>query len=123
MSYLTARKRASGLGSAKSGTEHYWSQTISAVALLFLVPSFIFTFGSVLGSSYEEVVAYYSRPYPAIIALLTLTVGWLHFKNGAQVMLEDYVRGMPLKIAVIVLNCISYAALAAGALGILRIAL
>ena len=49
MSYLTDRKRATGLGSAKSGAAHHWSMTISSVALLVLIPLFVFTFGSALG--------------------------------------------------------------------------
>ena len=123
MSYTTARKRAVGLGSAKSGTEHYWKTIQSSVGLLVLVPLFIFTFGPILGSSYDEVIAYYSRPFPAIVAALTIAVGWLHFKNGAQVLLEDYVRGMTLKVSLIVLNCISYAAMVAGLYALVRLAL
>ena len=61
MRYLTDRKRAEGMGSAKSGTAHHWSMTVSSVALLVLIPLFVFTFGSALGSSYEEVQAYYAR--------------------------------------------------------------
>ena len=45
MRYLTDRKRAIGLGSAKSGTAHFWAMKVSSVALLILVPLFIFTFG------------------------------------------------------------------------------
>ena len=82
MAFLTDRKRAEGLGSAKSGTEHFWSMTVSSVALLILVPLFIFTFGAVLGEPYEAVVAYYARPFPALIAGLTLIVGFHHFKGG-----------------------------------------
>ena len=72
MAYLTDRKRATGLGSAKSGTEHFWAMKVSSVALLILIPLFVFTFGAALGGTYEEVVAYYSRPGPAIIAALTI---------------------------------------------------
>lgn len=123
MSYVTDRKRAEGLGSAKRGTQHYWAMIQTSVGLLVLVPLFIFTFGPMLGASHAEVVAYYSRPLPAIIAALTLAVGWLHFKNGAQTMLEDYSRGMSLKVALIALSCISYAALAAGLFALVRLAL
>ena len=62
MRYLTDRKRAVGLGSAKSGTEHHWSMTLSSAALLVLIPLFVFTFGSALGGSYDEILAYYARP-------------------------------------------------------------
>ena len=33
MAYLTDRKRAAGLGSAKNGTEHFWNMTVSSYAL------------------------------------------------------------------------------------------
>jgi succinate dehydrogenase / fumarate reductase membrane anchor subunit len=93
MRYLTDRKRATGMGSAKSGTAHFWAMKVSSVALLILVPLFVFTFGAILGAPYEEVVAYYSRPFPAIVAALTLIVGLEHFQSGAQVLIEDYVHG------------------------------
>ena len=75
MAFLTDRKRAAGLGSAKTGTAHFWSMKVSSVALLILMPLFVFTFGCALGGSYEEVLSYYSKPFPAIVAALTLAVG------------------------------------------------
>lgn len=123
MAFLTDRKRAAGLGSSKTGTEHFWNMTVSSVALLILVPIFVFMVGSMLGAPHEEVVAYFSRPFPAIIAALTFVVGFQHFKNGAQVMLEDYVPGMPLKISIILLNCISYFLMAAALFALVRLAL
>lgn len=51
MAYLTDRKRAMGMGSAKSGTAHFWAMKVSSVALLILIPLFVFTFGSALGLS------------------------------------------------------------------------
>jgi len=78
MAFLTDRKRASGMGSAKTGTEHHWQMMVTSVALLILTPLFIFTFGSILGASYEEVIAYYQRPFPAVVAILTLLVGFFH---------------------------------------------
>lgn len=123
MDYLTDRKRAVGLGSAKSGTEHFWNMQVSAVALAILVPLFIFTFGCILGSSYEEVTAYYSRPFPAIVAGLTLVVGFTHFKNGAQVMIEDYAHGMTRKTLIIGTICLSYACMATGLFALIKLAL
>ena len=71
MAYLTDRKRAAGLGAAKTGTEHHWSMMVSSVALLLLVPLFVFTVGPVIGSSHGEMVAYFAKPFPAIVAALT----------------------------------------------------
>jgi len=123
MRILTARKRAEGLGSAKSGTEHHWHMIISSAGLIVLVPLFIFTFGQALGRPYEEVVAYYQRPFPALVAALTILVGFLHFKNGVQTMIEDYVHGTRQKVLIIAMICLSYAAAATGLFAITRLAL
>jgi succinate dehydrogenase / fumarate reductase membrane anchor subunit len=123
MAFLTDRKRAVGMGSAKTGTEHHWQMMVSSVALLFLVPLFIFTFGSILGSSYEEVLAYYQRPFPAVVAALTLLVGFHHFRGGVQTLIEDYVHGFARKALIIGMICLSYAAAAFAIFAIVRIAL
>ncbi|MCA0271458.1 MAG: succinate dehydrogenase, hydrophobic membrane anchor protein [Proteobacteria bacterium] len=123
MRYLTDRKRATGLGSAKSGTEHFWHMQISAVALAILIPLFIFTFGRILGAPYEDVVAYYGRPFPAIVAGLTLVVGMTHFKNGAQVMIEDYAHGFTRKVLIVGTIFLSYAVMATGLFALIRLAL
>ena len=123
MAYMTDRKRAVGLGSAKSGTEHFWSQTKSSVALLILVPLFVFTFGPMLGQPHDAVVAYFARPFPAILAALTIAVGFMHFKNGVQVLIEDYSDGLTRKVLIIAMTCLSYAAAATGLYAIARLAL
>ena len=122
MRYLTDRKRAIGMGAAKSGTEHHWSMQVSSVALLILVPLFIFTFGAALGGSYEDLTAYYARPFPAIVAALTIWVGMMHFKSGAQIMLEDYVHGFKGRLAIILMTCLSYAVAVTGVYALVRLA-
>lgn len=123
MAFLTDRKQAEGLGSAKGGVEHHWHMTISAIALLVLVPLFIFTFGPMLGQPHDTVIAYFSRPFPALIAALTLVVGFLHFKNGVQIAIEDYTGGLTRKGLIILMICLSYGAAASGLFAIARIAL
>ncbi|KIC16403.1 succinate dehydrogenase, hydrophobic membrane anchor protein [Leisingera sp. ANG-DT] len=123
MRYLTDRKRAVGMGAAKSGTEHHWSMQVSSIALLILVPLFVFTFGSALGGTYGEITAYYSRPFPAIVAALTMWVGMMHFKSGAQTMIEDYVHGVKGRLTIILVNCLSYAVAATSAYALIRLAL
>ena len=122
MSYLTDRKRATGMGSAKTGTGHHWGMTVSACLLLVLVPMFIFTFGPMLGESRATVVTYYSNPFPAIIAALTIIIGMLHFKNGVQIMIEDYVHGLARKILIIVMIGVSYGIMAVGLYALAEIA-
>jgi succinate dehydrogenase / fumarate reductase membrane anchor subunit len=123
MRYLTDRKRATGLGSAKTGTEHHWAMMVSSVALVGLIPLFIFTFGYALGRPYDEVLAYYSRPLPALIAALTFFVGFLHFRGGVQALIEDYVHGFARKASLIGMTCLSYALMATALFAVARLAL
>ena len=123
MRYLTDRKRATGMGSAKSGTAHFWAMKVSSVALLILIPLFVFTFGTIVGEDYATVTAYFAHPFPALIAALTLIVGFEHFQSGAQVLIEDYVHGLAQKITIILIKCISYGLMALGLFAIAKLAL
>ena len=123
MAFLTDRKRATGLGSAKAGTEHFWAMTVSSVALLFLVPLFVFTIGSVIGEDLATVQAHFARPWVAILTGLTLTIGLLHFKNGARTFVEDYTQGLLRKLIIIDVTLLSYAAIACGLFALIRLAL
>ena len=123
MRYLTDRKRAIGMGSAKSGTAHFWAMKVSSVALLILIPLFVFTFGTIVGEDYATVTAYFAHPFPALIAALTLIVGFEHFQSGAQVLIEDYVHGLVQKITIILIKCISYGLMAMGLFAIAKLAL
>ncbi|MGV6813083.1 MAG: succinate dehydrogenase, hydrophobic membrane anchor protein [Brevirhabdus sp.] len=123
MRYLTDRKRATGMGSARTGTEHHWSMTVSSYGLLILVPLFVFTFGPMLGQPHDVVTEYYSRPFPAIVAGLTIFVGFMHFKNGVRVLIEDYVHGYMREFLIIAMTGLSWAAVATGLFALVRLAL
>lgn len=123
MKFITDRKRANGNGSAKSGTDHFWAMKASSVALLILVPIFVFTFGSVIGEPYEVVLEYYKNPLPALVTALTIIVGLEHFQSGAQVLIEDYVHGTKQKISIILIKCFSYGLMAAGILAVAKLAI
>ncbi|MBQ1202560.1 MAG: succinate dehydrogenase, partial [Loktanella sp.] len=83
----------------------------------------VFTFGVILGAPYEEVIAYYQRPFPAVVAILTALVGFFHFRLGVQTLIEDYVHGLARKAAIIGMICLSYAAAGFAVFAIIRIAL
>ena len=123
MSYLTDLKRASGHGSAREGTRRHWNTTKSAVALLILTPFFIFSVGPMLGQPHAEVVAHFARPFPAIVAALMIVVGFMHFKNGMQMVIEDYAHGTAREYTIILTTCLSYGAAAVGLFAIAKIAL
>jgi succinate dehydrogenase / fumarate reductase membrane anchor subunit len=123
MAYVTDRKRVTGLGAAKSGTHHFWTMTVTAVALFVLTPFFLGVIGPLLGASHEEVIASLSRPVPAAIVAAYLVVGMHHFKLGVTVLIEDYVRGLARKIWIIAMTIVSYGIAAAGLVALAQIAL
>lgn len=123
MRYLTARKRAEGKGASGTGTEHHWAMTVSAVGLAFLVPVWLYIFGSALGGTRAEVVATFARPFPAIVTALILVVGMRHFAMGATMMIEDYARGSTRKLLIIFATALAWVIAATGLFALARIAL
>jgi succinate dehydrogenase / fumarate reductase membrane anchor subunit len=123
MQYLTDRKRAQGLGAGRSGTHHHWQMMISSILLVPLVPLFIFTFGYGLGGSHAEVLAYFARPFPAIVMALSLVVITLHLLREANAAIEDYMHGVAEKLALIIVAAFSYTLIAAGLLALVKLAL
>lgn len=101
MRYITPLKAAEGLGSAHSGTAHHWAMTVSACALILLTPAFLLVVGSAIGLPREGIIAYFGRPYPAIITAMFVIVGMIHFMKGTRIMIDDYVQGTARKGAVI----------------------
>lgn len=123
MRYLTARKRAEGQGTAHHGAAHHWAMTLTSVGLAFLVPGWLYIFGSALGGTRAEVVATFAQPFPAILTALLLVVGMRHFAMGATVMLEDYTRGTTRKMLVIGAVSLAWVVAATGLFALVRIAL
>jgi len=123
MRYLTDRKRAVGKGASGTGTHHHWAMQVSSVALAFLLPAWLYIFGSTLGAGRAEVLATFARPFPAVVTALLLVVGMRHFAMGATMMIEDYARGTWRKALVMVAISISYAVAATGLYALVRIAL
>jgi succinate dehydrogenase / fumarate reductase, membrane anchor subunit len=123
MPLLTDRKRAEGMGSARAGTHHHWQMTLTSAALVLLVPLFIFTFGRALGMGHDDALAYYARPFPAIVGALTILVGMVHFRGGVQVLIEDYVHGDLRKLTLLGAIGLAYTLAAVGLFAIARIAL
>ena len=74
MRYLTDRKRAERKGASGTGTEHHWYMSVSAVALAFLIPTFLYVFGHALGQDHATVKATFGHPFVAILTGLVLFV-------------------------------------------------
>ncbi len=123
MRYLTDRKRAEGRGAAHTGTGHHWYMQVSAVGLALMVPTFLYIFGSALGSGHAEVLAIFSRPIPAIVTGLVLVIGLQHFRKGATTVIEDYTRKSTRKVLIMSVIVLSYGLTATGLFALAKIAL
>lgn len=100
----TPLARVNGLGAAKDGTNHFWMQRVTAVALIPLCIWFVASIVSLVGASYETVADWLSAPLPALLMILFLGTGFYHLKLGMQVVIEDYVHTEWVKIACLLLN-------------------
>ncbi len=116
--------RVRGLGSARSGTEHFFVQRLTALANLILTVAFIIIVISLAGASYAETRAMLGNPFVAVIILLTLLSVSIHMRIGMQVVIEDYVHAEGLKVLLIIANTFFTTAIAlAGAFAVLKISL
>ena len=123
MRYLTARKRAEGLGAAGSGTEHHWYMKLSGVGLALIIPVFLVAFGRALGGSRAEVIDAFANPFMAILTGLVIFFGLRHFAAGAQTMIEDYAHGGTRRALIIFVTILSYGLIATGLFALAKIAL
>ena len=99
----TPLSRARGLGSAKQGVHHWWAQRITAVALIPLVTWFAISLIMLSGADYAVVRAWIGSPVVMVLLTLTIVIGLHHGQLGMQVVIEDYVHGEGMKLALIVL--------------------
>ncbi|MEM6306257.1 MAG: succinate dehydrogenase, hydrophobic membrane anchor protein [Pseudomonadota bacterium] len=121
--FRTDRKRAQGLGAGRQGTHHHWQMMVTSMLLVVLVPAFVITFAIGLGGTYDEVIAYYSKPIPAIITMLSLAVILFHLMNEAVEAIEDYVHGLAGKLSLVAVSAFAYTLIAAGVFAVAKIAL
>jgi succinate dehydrogenase / fumarate reductase membrane anchor subunit len=84
---------ARGLGSAKTGTEHWWLQRVTAIANIPLVIFLIIFVLAHLGAERATLMQSVKHPLIAIaLAMSFLSILW-HMRLGMQVVIEDYVHG------------------------------
>lgn len=94
---------ARGLGSAKSGTHHWWMQRLTAVALVPLSVWFVVVLIDMATADHATVVAWLSSAPTAILGCALIVAIFYHGVLGLQVIVEDYVHTEWLKLASIVL--------------------
>jgi succinate dehydrogenase / fumarate reductase membrane anchor subunit len=104
--------RVRGLGSARSGTTHFWQQRLTSVSGLVLTVAFLFIVGSLIGRNHAAVVQILGSPVIAITMLLFILNSVYHMWLGMQVVIEDYVHDDVPKLITLMANtffCIAVA--------------
>ena len=98
MDYRTPLAKAQGLGSAKSGTSHWWMQRVTALALIFLSFWLILFIEQLFHASYSEIKQWLVKPVNFTLLIAWAFVGFYHAALGLQVVIEDYLNPEWLKI-------------------------
>jgi succinate dehydrogenase / fumarate reductase, membrane anchor subunit len=108
-----------GLGSARSGTGHFWLQRVTAVANVFLALSFVGIVITLTGKSHAQAMEFLSHPIVALLMLLFVLSGLVHMRLGMQTIIEDYVHGEAAKVVAVMGN--TFFAIAVGVAAIFAI--
>lgn len=124
MSLRSPLSRVLGSGSAKEGTDHWWMQRVTAVALLILGAWFLISLAGLESYSRGDLYRWIGAPMNAVMLLLaSITLAW-HSLLGVQVIVEDYIHGPALKILALLSNKFVHVFLCVAAvLAVLKVAL
>ena len=124
MSMRNPLAQARGLGSAKQGVQHWYLQRATALLLIVLTGWLLYALVALSGADHEAAVDFLASPGNAAAAVLLAISGIYHAILGLQVVIEDYVHGPVLELALqFAVRALGYTGLAVSVICILRIAL
>jgi len=102
--FVTPTKTTRGLGASKSGTSHHIRQRVSALALIVLVPWFLFSVMKAALGGYADALAWVSAHLNATLLVLTAGAAFYHMRLGMQAVIEDYIGKPGMRAALQILN-------------------
>ncbi|MCE2516884.1 MAG: succinate dehydrogenase, hydrophobic membrane anchor protein [Alphaproteobacteria bacterium] len=101
-SMQTPLGRVRGLGSARKGVGHWWTQRLTAMGMIPLVIYLIIGLLTNIGADHAAAMAWLGSPFNATAALLLFGVGFYHASLGLQVIIEDYVSNENRRLLMLV---------------------
>ncbi len=90
--YQTPLGRVKGLGAAHAGSTSWLAQRVTAVILAVLFLWFAFSFASLYGKDYLEVMVWVGTPFNTVLLVTLIVTAVYHAILGLQVVIEDYVH-------------------------------
>ena len=96
--------RVLGRGSAKSGTEHFWRQRLTAVANIPLTIAAMAILITLLGRNQAAAAQILGSHAVSIIMILFVTSITIHMRIGMAVIIEDYVHDESAKLTLLMAN-------------------
>ncbi len=100
----TPLARVRGYGSAKSGTEQFWRQRLTAVSNIPLTIAAIVILITLLGRNQAATAQILGSPAVAIIIALFIISIVTHMRIGMQTIIEDYVHDDSAKLTLLMAN-------------------
>ena len=97
--FRTPLRNVRGLGAAKTGTEHFVLQRLTATALVPLTIWFLIFVLSLVNADYVTAADAVSKPWNAVLLVGFLVAMFWHAQLGLQVVLEDYIHNSLLALA------------------------
>lgn len=92
--------RARGLGSAQTGTHHWWLVKVSAIVLIPLTLWFFFSLMHILSinEGYETALLWVKKPYNSLLLSAFLAMNFYHAGLAGQEIIIDYVPNHKVQI-------------------------
>src|SRR5581483_5582980 len=104
MTMRTPLGHVRGMGSARSGTTHFWHQRLTSIAGIPLSIFFVVLVVSLIGRNHAATVQILGSPWIAILMLLFILTVVYHMHIGMQVIVEDYAHGELWKLVLLIGN-------------------
>ncbi len=122
MSLRSPLGRVKGLGAAREGVAHWWSQRLTAIALVPLTIWFVASLVALVGADYFTMREWMGSPVAAGLLILFLIAGFYHAALGLQVVIEDYIHHEGVKIvSLMAVNALALVLALTGVLAVLSV--